>query len=145
MGFSLCRGRMACPENAPCLTSWPLLPLYAHGDARFPLQTRGKAPEGQKRFPISKRFLKLSKPGLAGLILAVGLLLLFPVETAMAQATGDVEARNKATVQAGFDAWKNGTGSPYDTLADNATWTIVGNSVVSLLLSIFMIWPTKND
>jgi len=97
----------------------------------FGFRLRGKAPEGQKRFPISTRFLKVSKPGLAGLILAVGLLLLFPVETAMAQATDDVEARNKATVQAGFDAWKNGTGSPYDALADNATWTIVGNSVVS--------------
>jgi len=49
----------------------------------------------------------------------------------MAHSKDEVEARNKATVKAGFDAWKNGTGSPYDLLADDVTWTIVGNSVVS--------------
>jgi ketosteroid isomerase-like protein len=49
----------------------------------------------------------------------------------MARAKDEVEARNRAAVNAGFDAWKNGTGSPYDLLADDVTWTIVGNSVVS--------------
>jgi len=49
----------------------------------------------------------------------------------MAQPKDEFEARDKATLNAGFDAWKNGTGSPYDLLADDATWTIVGNSVVS--------------
>lgn len=49
----------------------------------------------------------------------------------MAQAKDNMEARNKATVRAGFDAWRNGTGSPYDILADDATWEIVGNSVAS--------------
>ena len=43
----------------------------------------------------------------------------------------DLETRNKQTVQAGFDAWRNGTGSPYDLLAADAKWTIVGNAPVS--------------
>lgn len=42
-----------------------------------------------------------------------------------------VEARNKALVEAGFKAWQDGTGSPYDLLADDATWTIVGRSAAS--------------
>jgi ketosteroid isomerase-like protein len=40
-------------------------------------------------------------------------------------------AKNKALVRAKFDAWIAGTGSPFDLLADDATWTIVGRSVVS--------------
>lgn len=49
----------------------------------------------------------------------------------MTQAIDGIEARNKAIVRASFDAWSAGTGSPFDLLADNATWTIVGNSVMS--------------
>jgi ketosteroid isomerase-like protein len=49
----------------------------------------------------------------------------------MAQSKEDTEARNMALVKAGFDAWASGTGSPYDLLADDASWTIVGNSAVS--------------
>jgi ketosteroid isomerase-like protein len=30
-----------------------------------------------------------------------------------------------------FKAWGDGTGSPFDLLTDDATWTIVGNSVVA--------------
>ncbi len=52
-------------------------------------------------------------------------------EIAMAQTKDDIEIRNKAVVQAGFDAWRAGTGSPYDLLADDASWTIVGHSVAS--------------
>ena len=50
---------------------------------------------------------------------------------AMAQSKDEIETRNKAAVEAGFDAWKAGTGSPYDLLADEATWTIVGRSLAS--------------
>jgi hypothetical protein len=50
--------------------------------------------------------------GLARLILVMSWILLLPLETAMAQAKDDVTARNEATVIGGFDAWKNGTGSP---------------------------------
>jgi uncharacterized protein len=35
------------------------------------------------------------------------------------------------TVRAGFDAWRNGTGSPYDALAEDATWEIIGNSLAA--------------
>lgn len=48
--------------------------------------------------------------------------------SAMAQTKTEVEARNKALVQAGFDAWTAGTGSPFELLANDASWTIVGNS-----------------
>lgn len=41
------------------------------------------------------------------------------------------EAANKATVQKSFDAWAAGTGSPYDLLADNVSWTITGNSAAA--------------
>jgi ketosteroid isomerase-like protein len=43
----------------------------------------------------------------------------------------DIEAKNKKTVQAGFEAWRNGTGGVFDLLASDAKWTIVGNSPVS--------------
>src|SRR5688572_32211958 len=42
-----------------------------------------------------------------------------------------IETRNKATIERSFNAWRDGTGSPYDLLADNATWTIVGRSVAA--------------
>jgi hypothetical protein len=51
--------------------------------------------------------------------------------TAMAQSKEEIEATNKAIVQASFDAWSAGTGSPFDLLADDATWTITGRSVAS--------------
>ncbi|MHC9294192.1 nuclear transport factor 2 family protein [Mycobacterium sp. LTG2003] len=54
-----------------------------------------------------------------------------PMETAAAQPLDERSARNLATVQAGFDAWREGTGSPYDALADDATWEITGNSVAA--------------
>jgi uncharacterized protein len=49
----------------------------------------------------------------------------------MAETVQDVEARNKALVEASFAAWGDGTGSPYDLLADDAIWTIVGRSLAS--------------
>jgi uncharacterized protein len=51
--------------------------------------------------------------------------------TAMAQSKEETEAANKAIVQASFEAWAAGTGSPFDLLADDASWTITGRSVVS--------------
>jgi len=41
------------------------------------------------------------------------------------------ETHNKELVRKSFDAWKAGTGSPFDLLADDVSWTIVGQSVVS--------------
>ncbi|GAA5131329.1 nuclear transport factor 2 family protein [Pseudonocardia adelaidensis] len=41
------------------------------------------------------------------------------------------EQANKDRVRAAFDEWAAGTGGPFALLADDATWTIVGNSPVS--------------
>jgi uncharacterized protein len=41
------------------------------------------------------------------------------------------ENHNKSLVSAKFDAWAAGTGSPFELLADDAQWTIEGNSVAS--------------
>jgi ketosteroid isomerase-like protein len=41
------------------------------------------------------------------------------------------EVHNKALVQTSFDAWKSGNGSPFDLLAENASWTITGNSAAA--------------
>jgi len=35
---------------------------------------------------------------------------------------------NRAVVKAAFDQWAAGTGTPFDMLAPNATWTITGDS-----------------
>jgi hypothetical protein len=36
---------------------------------------------------------------------------------------------NKAIVQASFDRWKSGNGSPFELLVPDAEWTIVGSSL----------------
>lgn len=41
------------------------------------------------------------------------------------------QSANKAIIQRAFEAWAAGTGSPYDLLADNVTWTITGKSLAS--------------
>jgi uncharacterized protein len=38
------------------------------------------------------------------------------------------EDSNKALVKAGFDRWKSGTGGPFELLAPDVEWTIVGSS-----------------
>ena len=39
--------------------------------------------------------------------------------------------KSKALVRSSFDAWRAGTGSPYELLADDVTWTIVGHLAAS--------------
>jgi uncharacterized protein len=41
------------------------------------------------------------------------------------------ETENKETIARAFEAWAAGTGGPYALLANDATWTIVGNSPAS--------------
>jgi uncharacterized protein len=41
------------------------------------------------------------------------------------------EDNNKAAVRASFDRWSAGTGSPFELLAPDAEWTIVGSSPLS--------------
>jgi hypothetical protein len=38
------------------------------------------------------------------------------------------EESNKLLVQASFDRWKSGTGGPFELLATDVEWTIVGSS-----------------
>jgi uncharacterized protein len=38
------------------------------------------------------------------------------------------EDSNKALVRASFDRWKSGTGGPFELLAPDVEWTIVGSS-----------------
>jgi ketosteroid isomerase-like protein len=49
----------------------------------------------------------------------------------MVESASNIEVRNKAIVQKVFDAWSAGTGSPFELLAENATWTVVGHSLVA--------------
>lgn len=55
------------------------------------------------------------------LIAAVGVLCL-------TDANAESRTDNRALIRNAFEAWAAGTGSPFDLLADNAEWTIVGNS-----------------
>jgi ketosteroid isomerase-like protein len=58
----------------------------------------------------------------AGLVLAV----------AAAPATAESnDMSNREIVRAAFDAWAAGTGGPYDLLAEDAVWTITGNSLAA--------------
>jgi ketosteroid isomerase-like protein len=41
------------------------------------------------------------------------------------------QSRNKALVKAGFERWRDGTGSAFDLLHPEAEWTIVGSSPLS--------------
>jgi ketosteroid isomerase-like protein len=47
------------------------------------------------------------------------------------EGVGTAEAHNRALVEASFAAWRDGTGSPYDLLAEHVSWTIVGRSAAS--------------
>jgi ketosteroid isomerase-like protein len=42
---------------------------------------------------------------------------------------------NKALVRASFDRWRSGTGSPFELLVPESTWTIVGSSPLSRIYS----------
>jgi ketosteroid isomerase-like protein len=53
-----------------------------------------------------------------------------PGNAVMAGAT-DTEENNKRAIRAAFDAWRDGTGGIFDLLAEDATWTVAGNSPVS--------------
>jgi hypothetical protein len=57
--------------------------------------------------------------------------LLLSAQGAKAQRGSDEEERNRVLIQRAFDAWRDGTGGPYDLLADDASWTITGNSAAA--------------
>ena len=47
------------------------------------------------------------------------------------KASANEAETNRATIAKAMDAWAAGTGGPYDLLADEAVWTISGNSLAS--------------
>lgn len=53
------------------------------------------------------------------------------IAVAIPRAEAQTPRQNRAAVAASFEAWQAGTGSPFDLLADTASWTIEGNSVAS--------------
>lgn len=71
-----------------------------------------------------------------GLAIA-GVSLMITAEPASGQPAQNQEAPNRELVATGFEAWANGRGSPYDLLADDANWTITGNSMAA------KTYPTK--
>jgi len=66
------------------------------------------------------------KTGLKSLLLTS----LFTTQS-IADSPAAVTAANKAVVQASFEHWVAGTGSPFDLLEPTASWTIVGSSPLS--------------
>jgi ketosteroid isomerase-like protein len=49
----------------------------------------------------------------------------------MADSKLDPQEDNRRIVTASFDSWAAGRGGPFDLLADNASWTIVGHARVA--------------
>ena len=47
------------------------------------------------------------------------------------KASANEAGTNRATIAKAMEAWAAGTGGPYDLLADEAVWTISGNSLAS--------------
>jgi ketosteroid isomerase-like protein len=56
---------------------------------------------------------------------------LLPGAIAMSRTPTGTESINAQAVRAAFANWAAGTGSPFDLLAPDAKWTIVGNSAVA--------------
>ena len=63
--------------------------------------------------------------------IVVGVFLVLAAMNATATAQTEVQEKNRRLVQTAFDNWRRAAGSPFDLLASNAKWTIVGRSVVS--------------
>jgi uncharacterized protein len=55
------------------------------------------------------------------------------------RAEAQTAEENKTAIEAKFEAWTAGTGNPFELLADDASWTIEGNSVASRR------YPTRED
>ena len=69
---------------------------------------------------IKSAALSFAAVALASMMVARG-------EAADARSVSEAE-RNRAAIARGMQAWADGTGSPYDLLAPNVSWTIAGNS-----------------
>lgn len=80
-----------------------------------------------------KTVTQMYRGGLFGVLASamVGLLMMSTAEGAKAQQPAAAGKGNVALIEHAFSAWAAGTGGPYDLLADNAVWTITGNSLAS--------------
>lgn len=65
------------------------------------------------------------------LIVAITLSILFNLNKTMAQTTPETTAKNKEEIRKGFERWHTGTGSFFDLLDENMTWTITGSTPYS--------------
>lgn len=78
--------------------------------------------------------LQIRHPALAFLTLATVASFFVLAPTRSVYAAGHQskeEAFNALLVTQKFDAWAAGTGGPYDLLAEDARWTITGNSLAA--------------
>jgi ketosteroid isomerase-like protein len=76
--------------------------------------------------------VKKTRLFLKGLVAtAIGAAVMLPTPNALAERIGGEEEHNRTLIAHSLDAWRDGTGSPYDLLADNVSWTITGNSVAA--------------
>lgn len=57
--------------------------------------------------------------------------LAFMAKGVRAQPADNEDAHNRTLIQQSFEHWRNGTGSPYDLLTEDAQWTITGNSLAA--------------
>ncbi len=69
-----------------------------------------------------------STVGVGLLAALIGVFALAP--PASAQSTTEA-TRNRAIIAQKLEAWRAGAGGPYDLLAENARWTITGNSLAA--------------
>jgi ketosteroid isomerase-like protein len=67
----------------------------------------------------------------AGVVLMAVITGFFLLAPAPARAATAEETRNRNLIAQKFDAWRAGTGGPYDLLAEGANWTITGHSLAS--------------
>lgn len=77
----------------------------------------------------SSGWVRTAGAGIAAAIATV--ILMMTTGGATVQETRNEEESNRALVARGFEAWRAGTGSPYDLLAPDASWTITGRSAAA--------------
>ncbi|MEW5686532.1 MAG: nuclear transport factor 2 family protein [Pseudomonadota bacterium] len=84
--------------------------------------------------PTARRATQRTAIGIALISALTGFFLLAP--HAQAQTRAQTQAAHgpdadRIAIARAFEAWRNGTGGPYDLLADDARWTITGNSLAA--------------
>lgn len=66
------------------------------------------------------------------LLVVGGVLLVLAAIKATSLAQANVEEKNRQAIQTSFDNWRRGaTGNPFDLLASDVKWTIIGKATVA--------------